>query len=148
MMASSEELSCPRCQSPLVQKKAPFYLHGEHVGNFESLVCDMCRFSALTSKGYQDATVEAERFGLIGPAEDISSKVKVVMESFAQIDNVFSVQGLQLNKDLVDQVLGKTGETSSAKAITADTKMIVPEYFAKYRKVSRTKYEIPIAPQN
>jgi len=65
----SGEIGCPRCKTPLRIGKAPFNLHGEHVGNFESLICPICHYSALTSSGYQEATIQAKMQGLIGPEE-------------------------------------------------------------------------------
>jgi hypothetical protein len=47
------------------------------------LVCGICRFSVLTSKGYDDATKEAQRFGIIGPAE-IDYEVNRVIYSDAE----------------------------------------------------------------
>jgi len=66
---TSGEIGCPKCKTPLRLGKAPFYLHGEHVGNFESLICPICNYSTLTSSGYQEATVKAKQQSLIGPEE-------------------------------------------------------------------------------
>ena len=66
---SSGDIGCPRCESPLRICQAPFYLHGEYVGNCESLVCPICNYSALTTSGYQDAITKAKMQGLIGPEE-------------------------------------------------------------------------------
>ena len=66
---TSGEIGCPRCKTPLRVGRAPFYLHSEHVGNFESLVCPICNYSTLTSSGYQEAIVKAKMQSLIGPEE-------------------------------------------------------------------------------
>ena len=66
---TSGEIGCPRCNTPLRVGRAPFYLHDEHVGNFESLVCPICNYSTLTSSGYQEAIVKAKMQSLIGPEE-------------------------------------------------------------------------------
>ena len=66
---TSGDIGCPRCESPLRVGQAPFYLHGEYVGNCESLVCPICNYSALTSSGYLEATAKAKMQGLIGPEE-------------------------------------------------------------------------------
>jgi hypothetical protein len=44
-------------------------LRGEYVGKFDSLVCPICHYSALTSLGYAAAITKAEQMGLIGPPE-------------------------------------------------------------------------------
>jgi hypothetical protein len=62
-------LSCPRCGTRLDKTKAPFILHDSYVGSFESYVCPICHYSALTAEGYENAISEASRFGLIGPQE-------------------------------------------------------------------------------
>lgn len=66
----SELIRCPICTSPLVQGKAPFYIRGEYVGDFESIICKNSHFSALTESGYIEATRIAEQHGLIGRVED------------------------------------------------------------------------------
>ena len=67
-----EMASCQECGSRLVLKNAPFYLHGEYIGDFESLVCEKSssHFSALTESGYIKATRIAEQRGLIGPTSE------------------------------------------------------------------------------
>jgi DNA-directed RNA polymerase subunit RPC12/RpoP len=75
-----DELACPDCGTKLVRKKAPFYLHDKFVGDFESIVCDKCGYSLLTSAGYDSAVKEACRQGHVGPPEKkgraIPSKAK------------------------------------------------------------------------
>ena len=62
-------LHCPRCNSALETSKAPFSVGSEYVGSFESYVCPICNFSALTKAGYEMASREAYRIGLVGPPE-------------------------------------------------------------------------------
>jgi len=62
-------LHCPRCNSALETRKAPFSVGSEYVGSFESYVCPICNFSALTKAGYEMASREAYRMGLVGPPE-------------------------------------------------------------------------------
>ena len=68
---NSGDLGCPRCETPLQEGRSPFNLHGEYVGNFNSLVCPICNYSMLTSSGYIEATKEANTQGLVGPEEKI-----------------------------------------------------------------------------
>ncbi len=67
---ASGGIGCPKCASPLKRGNAPFYLHGEYVGVFESIICEICNYSALTEKGYEMAMLEAKKLGLIGLVED------------------------------------------------------------------------------
>lgn len=139
---STDELGCPKCDSPLVQREAPFYLHGEFVGVFESLVCEMCHFSALTSQGYQKAIVEAEKFGLVGPAEEISVKGKVIGESVTPIDDQFVVPNVAMSTSTI-QALARSGEDIKAESRTTNAQIIRPGYYIKYRRLSHAKYEMP-----
>ena len=68
---NSGDLGCPRCETPLQKGRAPFILHGEYVGNFDSFVCPICNYSMLTSSGYIEVTKEASTQGLVGPKEKI-----------------------------------------------------------------------------
>ena len=68
---NSGDLGCPRCETPLQKGIAPFNLHGEYIGNFDSLVCPICNYSMLTSSGYTEVTKEACIQGLVGPEEKI-----------------------------------------------------------------------------
>lgn len=81
---NSTDIGCPRCETPLQTGKAPFYLHGEHVGNFDSLVCPICNYSMLTSFGYNEATKAANIQGLVGPKEKIDiPEIGEVLYKFA-----------------------------------------------------------------
>lgn len=61
---------CPRCGTRLNKERAPFKVHGEYLGKFESLVCPICNYSVLTGEGYDQAIAEATKFGLVGPAQE------------------------------------------------------------------------------
>jgi len=63
-------LDCPRCGTTLVRAKAPFFIQSEFVGLFDSILCEMCNYSALTSHGYIDMTTTASKYGLIGSQEE------------------------------------------------------------------------------
>jgi hypothetical protein len=68
---AAHTLTCPKCGSTLVLGIAPFYVRGEYLGNFESVICKNSHFSALTESGLRDASTIAERRGLIGPVEEV-----------------------------------------------------------------------------
>jgi len=57
-------IGCPKCLSALKKAKAPFKIHGEFVGNFESYVCPICNYSALTENGYDEASLQAKQLAL------------------------------------------------------------------------------------
>jgi len=62
----SGKLGCPICQTPLIEKNAPYLIREIKVGEFNSLLCEMCRYSVLTEKGYEDSEEQAKQMGLIG----------------------------------------------------------------------------------
>jgi len=74
----SGKIGCPICQTPLVEGIAPYYLKGIKVGEFDSLVCEMCRYSVLTEKGYVESGKRAEEMGLIG-APEVVPEIKEVL---------------------------------------------------------------------
>jgi len=79
-----KQISCPKCGSPLVQGKAPFYIRGQYLGDFDSIICTTnSDFSALTESGYIEATKMAQKLGLIGPAskeDEIEDSTKFVRD--------------------------------------------------------------------
>jgi len=64
-------IGCPRCGTVLTEGNAPFFLQGEYVGVFESIVCSICHYSALTENGYGDAVVKAKKLGIMGVNTDL-----------------------------------------------------------------------------
>ena len=77
----SGNLGCPSCKIELETKDSPFYVHGEYVGHFESLVCSICSFHLFTAKGYDAAIKQASKFGLVGQKEEVEID-DVVEEKF------------------------------------------------------------------
>lgn len=61
---SSGDIGCPKCFISLQKKNAPFKMYGEHVGNFESYVCPICNYSALTENGYDAAMIQAKQLAI------------------------------------------------------------------------------------
>lgn len=55
------KLGCPVCETVLGKDKAHFYINQVFVGNFESWVCPICNYSALTEDGYEQAVIKAQQ---------------------------------------------------------------------------------------
>lgn len=70
---SSGKIGCPRCLTSLQKKNAPFKMYGEYVGNFESYVCPMCNYSALTESGYDKAVIQARQLAISQDIPEIKS---------------------------------------------------------------------------
>ena len=62
----SGKIGCGRCGTALAVGGAPFYIRKEYVGVFESYVCPICNYSALTEDGYEAGIRQAKRMGLCG----------------------------------------------------------------------------------
>ena len=62
----SGKIGCGRCGTALAVGGAPFYIRKEYVGVFESYVCPICNYSALTEGGYKAGMRQAKRMGLCG----------------------------------------------------------------------------------
>jgi hypothetical protein len=74
--AEDGTLQCPNCHISLVESKTPFHFKNQYMGNFDALVCRICRYSLLTSKGYDKALEVARSFGLVGPAEVVNEIIE------------------------------------------------------------------------
>ena len=61
---ASGKIGCGRCGTALIKGSAPFYIRKEYVGVFESYVCPICNYSALTEGGYEAAIKQAKRMDL------------------------------------------------------------------------------------
>jgi hypothetical protein len=70
--SSDNDTICPTCRGIMTYKKAPFYLHGKLVGDFDSVVCGKCGYSLLTASGYDKAIIEAQKLKLVGPEEELN----------------------------------------------------------------------------
>ena len=66
VMLESGKIGCGRCGTALAVGGAPFYIRKEYVGVFESYVCPICNYSALTEDGYEAGIRQAKRMGLCG----------------------------------------------------------------------------------
>jgi len=119
----------------MVKRRAPFYLHGEYVGSFESLVCDMCHYSLLTSSGYDEAMTEASKFGLVGPQEEI------IKETVEMSDASYAFEDLVISSDNFNQPqeFKGSGEEIMSGSITSVGRIIIPTIQGKQQPVRRTE---------
>jgi hypothetical protein len=83
--SESGNLICPRCGTVLVRAIAPFVLHGEYVGRFEAIVCEICSYSALTAKGYDLAMSVARSLALVGAPEGEEPELKTCAPMYIEI---------------------------------------------------------------
>ena len=67
---ANDELGCPRCKTPLVEGKSPFYFQKVKVGSFDSLRCDFCGFFILTEIGFRESSKSITKLGLVEPIGD------------------------------------------------------------------------------
>ena len=77
---SNGKLLCPRCATELKDQKAPYFIAREYLGEFDSKFCDMCQYSLLTAYGYDAALKEANKYGIVGPEEELVSEQFVIDE--------------------------------------------------------------------
>ncbi|MGC1928250.1 MAG: hypothetical protein WA667_04700 [Candidatus Nitrosopolaris sp.] len=135
---SKNGLDCPRCGTSLVNDKAPFYLNGEYIGKFEAIVCDMCHYSLFTPSGYDQAMLEARRYGLVGPPEEI---IEETLESSEQ-EVVFQTIAISSNSDNTDRITSKPGnekvEINSSSNLTAIPTLSYPYKERRQTKQTRT----------
>ncbi len=137
-----EAVSCPKCESPLVQGNAPFYLHGEYIGSFQSLICEICHYSALTESGYRNATRIAEQLALIGPASELpNERSETWYETEQPITNQFAIEKASL--DIRNLIIVKSEEKAKGTSFTIEAQILQKEYNIQYNSQSRAKYEIP-----
>ena len=61
----SGELGCPRCNTQLVDGKVPYFVFGTKVGEFDGLLCEICRYGLLSEKGYEDSGKKVKEMGLV-----------------------------------------------------------------------------------
>ena len=61
----SGELGCPRCNTQLVDGKVPYFVNGDKVGEFDGLLCKICRYGLLSEKGYEDSGKKLKEMGIV-----------------------------------------------------------------------------------
>jgi hypothetical protein len=136
---SRGNLLCPRCGSPLVDKNASFYLHGQYVGKFGSKFCDICSFSMLTSNGYEDALKASRQMALVGPAEEIIMQTIKSTETLKPIDIVFEyvsqVASFNLNQNIEHALEKIEMETVSKKSDFLKPRHTTKEYVSKSMEI-------------
>ncbi|MDP9342740.1 MAG: hypothetical protein M3Q23_11755 [Actinomycetota bacterium] len=129
------EVKCPRCMSHMVEKRAPFYLHGEYVGLFESLVCDICYYSLLTAAGYDKAMTEAREFGLVGPEEEIIS------ETIEMLDTSYILESPPISSNMEDgsKKFGQSNEEIESDSITTVGELSILLKYSERKPSIRTE---------
>ena len=101
---SSGGLDCPRCGTTLVKGKSPFYLHEEYVCVFESLLCGMCHYSLLTASGYDNALIEARKYGLVGPEEEVIAEKIDITERVEPAEHTFMFADVEGSSNISSEV--------------------------------------------
>ena len=61
----SGELGCPRCNTQLVNGKVPYFVYGTKLGEFDGLLCEICRYGLLSEKGYEDSGKKVKEMNLV-----------------------------------------------------------------------------------
>jgi len=51
----SGELGCPRCSTQLTEGNVPYFVNKTKVGEFDGLLCKICRYGVLSEKGYENS---------------------------------------------------------------------------------------------
>jgi hypothetical protein len=128
-------LNCPRCGTAMVIGKAQFYTRGEYVGIFEAVVCKMCNYSLFTSSGYDNAMLEARRYGLVGPQEEI---VKETLEPSEQ-QLIFQEIGSSSNFGDTMNIIFNKLDTKEVKGSSLSNNGEIKRYAYEYKKYHPTK---------
>lgn len=71
------KLGCPDCKYPLVPGLTPFYYKGHNLGAFDGIVCEMCGYSLLTEKGYDDKGMAIAAWDNIAPLHEEYADVEI-----------------------------------------------------------------------
>lgn len=87
----SGELGCPRCNTQLINGKVPYFVNGTKVGEFDGLLCEICRYGLLSEKGYDDSGKKIQEMNLFGqtisPSTDKYNLFNEPIENSETIDN-------------------------------------------------------------
>ena len=87
IVISNDDLRCPVCRTRLVEGKSPYYLHGTKVGEFDSLLCEICHYSLLTEKGYEESGIKAKEMGLLNDGKETPDLEE---RTIAKVQNTFT----------------------------------------------------------
>jgi len=68
----SGELGCPRCFTQLVNGTVPYFVFGTRVGEFDGLLCEICRYGVLSEKGYEDSGKKIKKLCILEVSFDNS----------------------------------------------------------------------------
>lgn len=122
---STGGLDCPRCGTVLVNGKSPLYLRKEYVGVFDSLLCRMCHYYLLTASGYDNALIEARKYGLVGPEEEVIAERIDIREKIEPSEHKFTFVDVEGSSNISGQVY-VTKEPNSKLEISSLTSAEVP----------------------
>ena len=105
----SGELGCPRCFTQLVNGKVPYFVFGTRVGEFDGLLCEICRYGLLSEKGYEDSGKKVKELCLIEQkvynSTDRINRYNEPIEDSEIIDNKIDISQLVITQNETQQIL-------------------------------------------
>jgi len=105
----SGELGCPRCLTQLVDGKVPYFVFGTRVGEFDGLLCEICRYGLLSEKGYEDSGKKVKELCLIEQkvynSTDRITRYDKPIENSKIIDNKIDITKLAITQNETQKIL-------------------------------------------
>lgn len=143
------ELICPRCQSPLTRRTAPFFIRNQYVGKFDSIVCGICPYSALTSTGYKAAMLEAEKLGLVGAREELFAIPTRMYDILQETEEQFAIGKIVEQESFSNKgIIVKSDEEIKDGALTTSGEIISTPYLKKYARRTYSMYDVLLVAKN
>jgi len=103
----SGELGCPRCNTQLVNGKVPYFVYGIKVGEFDGLLCEICRYGLLSEKGYEDSGKKVKELCIVEQevykSTDKYNLFNEPIENSEIIDNEIIVAQLAITQNDAEQ---------------------------------------------
>ncbi len=103
----SGELGCPRCSTQLVNEKVPYFVNGIKMGEFDGLLCEICRYGLLSEKGYEDSGKKVKEMALVGQFVYHSTEkynlYNEPIENSEIIDNKIDISQLPISKNKTEE---------------------------------------------
>ena len=132
----SGELGCPRCITQLVNGKVPYFVFGIRVGEFDGLLCEICRYGLLSEKGYEDSGKKVAELCLIEQEVNVTDLYDKPIESSEIIDNkIPDVSRLVITQNEIEQFLLKKKVNLEGRNLTKYS-MELPTITATWKKKS------------
>lgn len=88
---------CPECGGRIVKKRLDFFLFGENLGKFDTMVCQKCKEKFYDEEASDEMEIVAKKRGLWG------------LESQTKLSEVGNSLAIRLNKKLIDFFKFKKG---------------------------------------